>query len=322
MITVKNEKKPIVRQSDMFIEKFRPPTLSAVILPDHYRTLFNKIVEEKTIPNMLFYSITPGVGKTSVAKALANDCDYDYRYINTSLNGKIDMLREEIEMFASVKSFMGKKKLIILDEIDGATSDALQKALRGAMEEFHDKCRFILTANYISKIIEPLQSRCQVINFNFSSKIISNKLKPKMVKRLNAIIKKENIECVDGIVEKLVDAYYPDMRKMLNLIQEYSKSYDIINDDIFSYQDIDNKLCDYILAKNFKNARQLIVDKDYRYEELYSYIFKNVIPKMDPSVKGSAYITLEHYMNNSYHSINQEITFVACLVSLMEDMGD
>ena len=322
MITVKNEKKPIVRQSDMFIEKFRPPTLSAVILPDHYRTLFNKIVEEKTIPNMLFYSITPGVGKTSVAKALANDCDYDYRYINTSLNGKIDMLREEIEMFASVKSFMGKKKLIILDEIDGATSDALQKALRGAMEEFHDKCRFILTANYISKIIEPLQSRCQVINFNFSSKIISNKLKPKMVKRLNAIIKKENIECVDGIVEKLVDAYYPDMRKMLNLIQEYSKSYDIINDDIFSYQDIDNKLCDYILAKNFKKARQLIVDKDYRYEELYSYIFKNVIPKMDPSVKGSAYITLEHYMNNSYHSINQEITFVACLVSLMEDMGD
>lgn len=320
MITVKNEKKPIVKKTELFVEKFRPPTLSAVILPDHYKKLFNKIVEEKDIPNMLLYSVCPGVGKTSVAKALANDCDYDYRYINTSLYGRIDMLREEIEEFASVRSFMGKKKLIILDEFDGA-SDKLQSALRGAMEEFHDKCRLILTANYISKIIEPLQSRCQVINFNFSSNIISNQLKPKIVKRIKTIVKKENIECTDGVIEKLVDTYYPDMRKMLNLIQEYSKSYDIINDDIFDYQDIDNKLCEYILAKDLKKARQLIVDKDYRYEELYSYIFENVIPKMDSSVKGSAYITLEHYMNNSYHSINQEITFVACLISLMEDMG-
>lgn len=321
MIVFEDEDNKTARKnSNVLIEKYRPTSVSGIILPQRYQRMFNKFIEEKEIQNILIHSNTPGVGKTTIAKALANDCNYDYRYINTSLYGGIDTLRSEIAQYATVKSFDGRRKVVILDEFDYASPN-LQAGLRGAMEEYYDKCRFILTANYVNKIIDPLKSRCQVINFDFNEedKKVLNK---KIVKRLENIAKRENIQFVDGIMEKIVDAFYPDIRKMINMISEYSRQYDIIDENIFNFATIDDELSTLILNRKLKVARQFIINNNYKYEDLYRYVFDKVIPQVRDDVKGELYKLSSEYIDMATRSWDQEITFTGYLVSIMEILGD
>jgi len=313
------ENKSKRQKSNVWIEKYRPQNVKSVILPSRYQKLFNKFIEEQEIQNLLIHSNTPGVGKTTIAKALANDCNYDHIYINTSLYGGIDTLRSEIAQYATVKSFNGKRKVVILDEFDYASPN-LQAGLRGAMEEYYDKCRFILTANYIGKIIDPLISRCQVINFDFDDddKI---KIKDKIIKRLEGIAKKESINYSENVMGKIVDAYYPDIRKMINMISEYSRQYDVIDENIFNMTVIDDSLSTMILSLNLKEAREHINNNNYKFEDLYRYVFDNVIPKVKGECRGELYKLASHYLDMSTRSWDQEITFTGFLVEIMEAIG-
>lgn len=317
MITFDDDDNKVIRKnSNILIEKYRPLTVKNTILPPRFQKMFSKFVEEQEIQNLLIYSTSPGVGKTTIAKALANDCNYEYRYINTSLYSGIDTLRSEIAQYATVKSLSGKRKLVILDEFCGATQN-LQKALKGAIEEYYDSCRFILTANNFDSIIEPLKSRCQPVNFDFNSKdqVI---LTSKIVKRLEGIAKKENIPFEDGVMAKVVDIYYPDIRKMINTISEYSRQYDIIDEKIFNFSVIDDDLSQLIIDFKFKEARQYILNNNYKFSDLYRYVFEKIIPKVNDGIKGDLYKLTSEYMDMATRSWDQEITFTGFLISMIE----
>ena len=318
MTFVDEEKAKKGKKTDVLVEKYRPRNLKGVILPTKYQKYFKTIVETGEIPNMLLYSSGPGVGKTTIAKALVADCDCQYKFINISLRGGIDTLRDKIEKFASSASF-GKQKVVILDEFDGSSQN-LQAALRGAVEEFYGRCRFILTANYMHKIIDPLKSRFECIDFNMDDQKTRDEMLPKITKRLNGVIKNEGFDSEDGVVDKIATSFYPDIRSMINLISSYAKQYDVITNDIFNFQSIDDALCDFILAKNLTGARKLIVDNNYKYEQLYGYLFDTLVSKIDKNVRGNVILSIEHYMHNHTSSINPEITFSACLVSIIEDI--
>lgn len=317
LITFDDDDNKVIRKnSNILIEKYRPLTVKNTILPPRFQKMFSKFVEEQEIQNLLIYSTSPGVGKTTIAKALANDCNYEYRYINTSLYSGIDTLRSEIAQYATVKSLSGKRKLVILDEFCGATQN-LQKALKGAIEEYYDSCRFILTANNFDSIIEPLKSRCQPVNFDFNSKdqVI---LTSKIVKRLEGIAKKENIPFEDGVMAKVVDIYYPDIRKMINTISEYSRQYDIIDEKIFNFSVIDDDLSQLIIDFKFKEARQYILNNNYKFSDLYRYVFEKIIPKVNDGIKGDLYKLTSEYMDMATRSWDQEITFTGFLISMIE----
>ena len=322
MIEFEGENVKARRESNVLIEKYRPRDVKRVILPKRFKKMFSKFIEEQEIQNLLIHSNSPGVGKTTIAKALANDCNYEYIYINTSLYSGIDTLRSEIAQYATVKPLTKcNGKVVILDEFDYASPN-LQAGLRGAIEEFYDKCRFILTANYEKKIIEPLKSRLQVMNFDFTDDD-KTELKPKLVKRLQTIAKNEDIAYEEGIMPKIVDAFYPDIRKMINNISEYSRQYDIIDEQIFAMNDIDAELADLIVGLKLKQARELIINRGYKYEDLYRYVYDTVIPKMkNGGTKVELYKLTSDYIDMATRSWDQEITFTGFLASMMEIIGE
>jgi len=317
---VQNNKKTR-RQSKVLIEKYRPQNVKSVILPQRFKKMFFNFIEEKEIQNIILYSNSPGVGKTTIAKALANDCNYDYIYINTSLHSGIDTLRSTIADYATVKTFDGRRKVVILDEFDYASPN-LQAGLRGAIEEFYDKCRFIITANHIDRIIEPLKSRCQLLNFDFTVDDKKEML-PRLTKRLETIAEKEDIPYTDGIMLELVNNFYPDIRKMINTISEYSRQYDIIDNNIFTFNNVDDKLGSLILSLKLKDAREYILNNNYKFEDLYRYVYDNLIPRVsNPGHRVDMYILTSEYLDKATRSWDQEITFTGFMASLMEIIND
>jgi replication factor C small subunit len=257
---------------------------------------------------------------TTVAKALANEIKSDFIYINISLERGIDTLRNRISKFASSYSMFGEneggKKICILDEFDGATPE-LQNAMRGFMEEFQDSCRFIITCNYSTKIIEPLKSRCQTIDFNMTSKEIQNELKPVIVKRLCGILNFEKIDFQEETIIKLVDMFYPDMRKMINLLQMYSKSNRIIDVGIFDVMKVDMEFYQMILDRKLTNARKYLIERNYNPDEMYRQLFDNFVPMLDKSKQAQCILIIANYMYQSNFSIDKEITLVACILEII-----
>ena len=158
-------------QNFLWTEKYRPKTISDTILSSELKSIFQNFVDQKNIPNLIL-SGTPGIGKTTVAKAMLEELDCDYIVINGSLNRNIDTLRNEVLEFASTISFKGTRKYVILDEADYLNANSTQPALRNFMEEFSKNCGFILTCNFKNRIIEPLQSRCSIIDFKINKKDI------------------------------------------------------------------------------------------------------------------------------------------------------
>jgi replication factor C small subunit len=300
---------------NIWIEKYRPKSIKNMILPTKLKNYFDKIVESKTtIPNMLLHSVKPGTGKSSLAKALCRDLGINYLYINTSLERGIDTLRDNIQSYATTLSVDGGIKVAILDEFDGGT-DILQKALRASMEEFSETCRFILTCNNLSKIIEPIKSRCEMIDFNFNDEIIKNELKPKISKRLIAILNNEKIKFDQSTVDKIIEVYYPDIRYIIKLSQQFSTMNGIISDDIFRFKQIENELLDLILSKKIVSIRKFIVNHGYDYHQLYKWLFDNLVPKVQK--KSQIILKIADYMHESTTSLDPEITFTACLIEIL-----
>lgn len=304
----------------LWVEKYRPDSVNQVLLPPDVKAFFLKLVEEKEIPNLLLYSSSPGVGKTTIAKALANDIKSDCIYINMSLESGIDTLRNRISKFATSYSMFGEneggKKICILDEFDGSTP-ALQAAMRGFMEEFQDSCRFILTCNYATKIIEPLKSRCQQIDFNMMDVKSQESLKPIIVKRLVGILKAENVEFKVETVQKIVDTFYPDIRRMINLLQQYSKKSGMIDSGIFDVEKVDAEFYGMVINKKLTDARRYVIERNYNFDEMYRNLFDNLVPMLDKPKQAPCILVIAEYMYRNSFVVDKEINFTACLIEIM-----
>lgn len=298
----------------LWVEFFRPKTIDDAILPKSLSSFFKKIIEKGDLPNLLLVSNSPGTGKSSIAKALCNELQADVLHINTSKTG-IDILRTDIEKFAHGMSLTGSQKVVILEEFDGATPQ-LQQALRADIEQYL-ACRFIMTANYVTKIIEPLRSRTQEVQFNFTDIKAKNEMMPKIVTRLKNILDFEKVQYNQETIEKLVTSFYPDMRKMINLLQQYSNTYGIVNNDIFTYQDIDEEFYNYLLSSQLTKARKYLIDRNLNPEEVYRKLFDNFVPKMKKESQAQAIITIAQYGYQNAFTVDKEINLTACLLELI-----
>lgn len=304
--------------SYLWTEKYRPDSIKGLILPTSVKRAFTKFLSDEEIVNLLFFSNSPGTGKTSSAKALCNEMGADFLYINASKDGNIDTLRSEISKFATVKSLTGKPKVVILDESEG-TTNSFQSALRAFTEEFHKSCRFILTCNYVTKLIEPLRSRCAVqIDFGFMDKKIQEEMRPKILKRLTGILDNENVTYDEEVVKKIVANHYPDIRRMIGLLQQQSIVVGDINNTIFDIGKVDQELFDYVLNNNLSGARKYVIENNCNYSEVYSSFFRNFIPLVSDTKKAPVIITLAKYAHMNGQVIDQELNLSAAFLEIME----
>jgi len=304
----------------LWVEKYRPENINQVLLPDSTKKFFLQLVKEKEIPNLFLFSSSPGTGKTTVAKCLVNDIKVDSIYINISLERGIDTLRNRISKFASSYSMFGEnedgKKICILDEFDGATPE-LQNAMRGFMEEFQDSCRFIITCNYATKVIEPLKSRCQSVDFNMTSKEVQEELKPFIVKRLCGMLKFEKVDFKEETIVKLVDMFYPDMRRMINLLQHYSKVNGIIDTGVFDVDKVDTEFYQMVLNRKLTDARRFVIERNYNFDEMYRNMFDNFLPLLEKPKQGQVILVIAEYMYRNAFVVDKEINFTAMLLEIM-----
>ena len=201
----------------LWVEEYRPAKIDDCILPPSLKTLFKSFIKKGELSNLLF-SGTPGIGKTTVAKALCEELNCDWIMINGSEEGGIDVLRNKIKNFASTVSLSGGKKVVILDEADYLNPQSTQPALRGFIEEFHANCRFILTCNFKNRIIEPLHSRFSNIEFRINPKD-KPKLASQLFSRAAYILKEQNVDFEEKVLAELIKKHFPDFRKLINELQ-------------------------------------------------------------------------------------------------------
>ena len=303
----------------LLVEKYRPSTIDDCILPISLKTTFKDIVKSGECQNLLLTG-GAGCGKTSVARALCNELDADFIIINCSEDGNIDTLRTKIRTFASTVSISGNKKVVILDEFDYSNAQSIQPALRGAIEEFANNCRFIITCNYKNRIISPIHSRCTNIEFTIPSEEKPT-LAGQFMDRVKFILESENIPYEDAIVAQLITKYFPDFRRVLNELQRYSVA-GVIDIGILSQVgEIQVKeLASSMKSKNFTEARKWVVSNlDNSQTELFRKIYEGLHEYFQPSSIPQAILILADYQYKSAFVADQEINLVACLVELMAE---
>lgn len=240
----------------LWVEKFRPKTVEETILPSTLKRTFQTFVDQKKIPNLLLNG-GAGIGKTTVAKAMCNELDCDVLFINASLNGNIDTLRNEISQFASTMSFKSGRKIVFLDEADALT-EATQKGLRGFMEEFASNCGFILTCNFKNRIIDPLHSRLSIIDFSIP-KEEQPKLAMEFFKRMEEMLAAENVEYDKEAVVALIKQHFPDWRRVIGELQRYSATGYINTGVLATVKDQDfDELVGLLKSKKWNEMRKWV----------------------------------------------------------------
>ena len=304
-------------ESFLWVEKYRPKTINECILPDRLKTIFQQISSEGRIPNMIL-SGGPGMGKTTVAKALCNEVGCDFLMINGSEESGIDVLRTKIRGYASTVSFDGKRKVVILDEADYLNPQSTQPALRSFIEEFEKHCSFIMTCNYINRIIEPLHSRCQTIDFRINKEEKLN-VGSNFGKRLYTILDQEKVDYDKKVVAEVLMKHFPDYRRVLNELQKYSKYGNIDSGILSQVSDIDlSELMNHMKDKKFNEVRKWVVNnldndpqKIYRkiYDVAEKYVQTTSIPQLVLILAESQY--------KSAFAADHELNLVACLVEIM-----
>ncbi len=307
-----------MKETYLWVEKYRPKKITDCILPESIKNTFLEFVGQGEIPNLLLAGGS-GVGKTTVARALCEELHSDYIIINGSEESGIDVLRNKIKTFASTVSLQGGQKTVILDEADYLNPSSTQPALRGFIEEFHRNCRFIFTCNYKNRIIEPLHSRCSVIEF----KINGNKaiLASQFMTRLEGVLKTEDIGFEEEVVAELIMKHFPDFRRVLNELQRYSVSGVIDSGILVNIAEVNMKeLMNHLKKKEFTQVRKWVVDnidndpvKVFRriYETLYQYMKPNSIP--------AAVLVLGKYQYYSAFVADSEVNLLACLTEIMSE---
>ena len=309
-----------MNETFLWVEKYRPQTVADTILSDNLKSTFQKIVESKEIPNMLFTG-TAGTGKTTVARALCNELDLDYILINGSEEGNIDTLRTKIKQFASSVSLQGGYKVVILDEADYLNAQSTQPALRGFIEEFSNNCRFILTCNFKNRIIEPLHSRCSVYEFNTSKKDLQG-LCAQFLKHTQKILDKENIGYDQMVIVDLIMKYVPDWRRVLNELQRYSISGRIDAGILVNLSDKSfDDLFGYLKSKEFKKMRQWVVNNiDTDASSIFRGIYDRMIDKVKPQSVPQLVLILADYQYKNAFVADMELNVVACMTEIMANV--
>jgi len=304
----------------LWVEEYRPKTIEDCILPDSLKTLFTSFVQKGELSNILL-SGTPGIGKTTVAKALCEQLNCDWIMINGSEEGGIDVLRNKIKNFASTVSLSGGKKVVILDEADYLNPQSTQPALRGFVEEFHKNCRFILTCNFKNRIIEPLHSRFSNIEFK-----VNPKDKPKLASRLFEravfILKEQNINYEEKVLVELIKKHFPDFRKLINELQRYSISGTIDAGILVNLSDENLKtLVSHLKNKEFSDMRKWVVNNlDNDPVRIFRKMYDTLYSNLEPSTIPHAVLIIADYQYKSAFVADQEINLVACLTELMSQV--
>ena len=303
----------------LFVEKYRPQVIDDCILPDETKKTFKEFVAKGEIPNLLLAG-PPGIGKTTIAKALCNELGADYYVINGSDEGRfLDTVRNQAKNFASTVSLTGssKHKVIIIDEADNTGND-VQLLLRANIEAFYNNCRFIFTCNYKNKIIEPLHSRCAVIDFTIKGKQ-RVQLAGSFFQRLQSILDAERIEYDQKVVAELVSKHFPDFRRVLNECQRYSTGGKIDSGILASFSDISvNELVKNLKDKNFPEVRKWVVSNlDNDASSLLRRIYDSSFDCLSPQSIPAAVLIIAKYQYQCAFVADQEINLLAALTEIM-----
>ena len=304
-------------ESYLWVEQYRPKDVSSCILPKNLKDTFIEFVESDNIPNLIL-SGRPGVGKTTIAKAMIEQIGATYMMINGSEESGIDVLRTKIKNFASTVSLEGGRKYLILDEADYLNPQSTQPALRGFMEEFHKNCGFILTCNYKNRLIEPLHSRCSVIEFSIP-KSEKQKLASGFMKRVISILDTEKIKYEKRVIAEVINTHFPDWRRTLNELQRYSVSGNIDAGILVNLSDVNIKeLMHYMKNKEFTNVRKWVVENlDNDSVHLLRSVYNNLYDYVDGSTIPHIVVILGEYQYKSAFVADQEINILACLTEIM-----
>ena len=301
----------------LWTEKYRPTIIEDCVLPSNIKSTFEDIVNGGELHNMLLTG-TPGTGKTTVAKCLCNELGLDFILINGSEESGIDTLRTKIKQFASSVSLQGGYKVVILDEADYLNPQSTQPALRGFIEEFSSNCRFIFTCNYKNRIIEPLHSRCSVIDFAIPREE-KQKIASVMMARIMHILTQEEVTFDMDVLSELMIKHMPDWRRVINELQRYGTS-GVIDSSILTYLDDSDvvKLMDYLRNKDFSSMRKWVVnnldaDPVTVFRKMYDHMSTYVDPKSIPQLV----LILADYQYKDSFVADHELNLVACLTEIM-----
>ena len=303
----------------LWVEQYRPQTIDDCILPANIKKAFKGFVEKGEIPNLLLTG-TAGVGKTTIAKAVCDEIGASYIVINGSDEGRfLDTVRNRVRQFATTVSLTSgaPHKVVIIDEADNTTPD-VQLSLRTAVEEFHNNCRFIFTCNFQNKIIEPLHSRCTVVDFRIQ-KEQQQQLQGQFFLRLKQILDDNKVEYQDKVIVKLIQRYYPDWRRLINEAQRHAATGKIDTDILCDIADVNlSQLMNSLKNKEFSTVRKWVVDNidndpNIIMRKIYDAIYENIKPKYIPEVV----LILAKYQYQIAFVADQEINLLACLTEVM-----
>ena len=301
----------------LWVEQYRPKDVVSCVLPKDLKDTFSEFVNQGYVPNLIL-SGGPGIGKTTIAKAVLGELGATHIMINGSEESGIDVLRTKIKNFASTVSLHGGRKYIILDEADYLNPQSTQPALRGFMEEFHKNCGFILTCNYKNRLIEPLHSRCSVVEF-----MIPNSEKPKLamtfMKRVANILADNDVKYDGRVVAEVINKHFPDWRRVLNELQRYSSSGSIDAGILVNISEVNiRELMHSMKNKEFTNVRKWVVENlDNDPTRLLRRIYNSLYDHVDGSSIPHVVIILGEYQYKAAFVADQEINMLACLTEIM-----
>ena len=301
----------------LWVEKYRPRTVSDTILPGQLKQTFQQFVDDGNVPNLILTG-SAGVGKTTIAKAMLEQLECDYIVINGSMNGNIDTLRNDIMSFASSVSLQGGRKYVILDEADYLNPNSTQPALRNFMEEFSKNCGFILTCNFKNKIIDPLHSRCSVIEFKLS-KEDKMECAAQMFKRTCDILTNESVEFDKAVVVEVVKKHFPDNRRILNELQRYSATGRIDTGILNNLQEVTmTNLVGSLKEKDFTSVRKWVAENsDADNTTIFRRLYDKCSDFLEPGSVPQLVLILADYQYKSAFVADHEINMTACLTEIM-----
>ena len=306
------------RDDFLWVEKYRPKTISECILPSDLEETFSEFVEIGKLPNLIFTGL-PGTGKTTAAKALCEQTNTDYLMVNGSDEGRnIDTVRTTLTQYCSSVSMTGNRKAIIMDEADYMNPDSVQPALRGFIEKFGNNVSFLFTANYPNRIIDPIHSRCAVFDFVIPKNEIK-KIAEKYLELCGDILSKESVEYENKVLAELIMKHFPDFRRVLNELQRYSTSGRIDTGILTSLEEVNvGELVSSLRGKKFSDMRKWAnsnIDTDTA--KIFRKLYDSLSGYLKPQSVPQAVLIIADYQYKSAFVADQEINLVACLTEIM-----